>query len=382
MSAAAKRTVLVLGGSGVFGSRLADRLARIDGITLVVAGRSLERAEQTASQLRRIRPGVSILARAVSAPEGLVDALSSTGAGILVDASGPFQGRGYAIPEICIAAGVNYVDLADGRDFVWGIDALDPAARRAGVAVVSGASSVPGLSSSVVIDLARDMERLRTVAIGIAPANRQPRGPAVMAAVLDYAGKPIPVLRRGAWSTRHGWQGLRWQPFPRKAMAGIPPRFYSHCDVPDLALFPDRWPDVEDVSFQAGLELWPLQLAIWLLSWGVRGRLLSSLRPLAPVAAGLARWTERLGTDRGALCVVVTGEGRDGRAVARSWTVIARQGHGPWLPTLPAAAVVRQLLEGGLCRCAAAPCVGLVGLDAILREGDDLALEIRANELA
>jgi hypothetical protein len=46
------------------------------------------------------------------------------------------------------------VDLADGRDFVCGIDVLDPQAKAAGVLLLSGASSVPALSSAVVDALA------------------------------------------------------------------------------------------------------------------------------------------------------------------------------------------------------------------------------------
>ena len=45
----------------------------------------------------------------------------------------------------CIAAGAHYLDLADARDFVARIGTLDAAARAAGVAIISGASSVPAL---------------------------------------------------------------------------------------------------------------------------------------------------------------------------------------------------------------------------------------------
>src|SRR5881628_23475 len=71
-------------------------------------------------------------------------------ADLVIDAAGPFQGSSYAVPEACIAARIPYLDLADGRDFVCGIGALDQAARAAGVAIVAGASSVCALSGAVV----------------------------------------------------------------------------------------------------------------------------------------------------------------------------------------------------------------------------------------
>ena len=75
-------------------------------------------------------------------------------AGVVVHAAGPFQGQDYAVARACIEARAHYVDLADARGYVCGIGALDEAARRSDVLVVSGASSVPALSSAVVDMLA------------------------------------------------------------------------------------------------------------------------------------------------------------------------------------------------------------------------------------
>jgi uncharacterized membrane protein len=49
--------------------------------------------------------------------------------------------------------------LADGRQFVAGISSLDALAAAAGLTVISGASSVPALSSAVIADLARTAEQ-------------------------------------------------------------------------------------------------------------------------------------------------------------------------------------------------------------------------------
>lgn len=51
----------------------------------------------------------------------------------------------------CIESGVNYIDLADGRYFVGGMAGkFNDRAVEKGVTVVTGASSVPGLSSAVL----------------------------------------------------------------------------------------------------------------------------------------------------------------------------------------------------------------------------------------
>lgn len=69
----------------------------------------------------------------------------------------------HAIPIACIAAGVHYIDIADSREFVCGIEELDAAAKDAGVVLLSGASSVPALSGAAVRHLAGGMDKVRAL---------------------------------------------------------------------------------------------------------------------------------------------------------------------------------------------------------------------------
>ena len=71
---------------------------------------------------------------------------------IVIDATGPFQANekySYRIPRLCLDGGVDYLDLSDNAGFTAGISILDDEARRQGRRLLSGASSVPGLSSVV-----------------------------------------------------------------------------------------------------------------------------------------------------------------------------------------------------------------------------------------
>ena len=55
---------------------------------------------------------------------------------IVVDASGLFQAYGdqrYSLIQRCIECRVNYLDLADGSDFVSGVAKFDELARAAGI---------------------------------------------------------------------------------------------------------------------------------------------------------------------------------------------------------------------------------------------------------
>jgi len=264
--------VLLLGGYGTFGSRICTALASDRGIAILVGGRHLHRAEELCDSVRARNAEASVTPLACEARSNqLTDTLRDLAVDAVVHAAGPFQGQDYAVARSCIAAGAHYVDLADARDFVLGIDALDEAARARGVLVVSGASTVPGLTAAVVDAHAREFVRLLGIDSGISPGNRTPRGPAIVAAILSSCGRPFMRWQGGKWVKAIGWQGL----VRRRYSPPMGKRWLSDCDVPDLALFPGRYPGVVRVVFRAGLESGALHLGLWCLSW------LSRWRPVA-----------------------------------------------------------------------------------------------------
>lgn len=137
------KKVLVLGGYGNFGERICSALAQ-DDCELYIAGRSHDKAQQLAQKLGAI---ACVLDH--QAPDFLVQ-LQHIKPDILIHTSGPFQGQNYHIADACIKVGCHYIDIADGRAYVRDITQLNAAAQQAKVLVVSGASSLPALSSAVV----------------------------------------------------------------------------------------------------------------------------------------------------------------------------------------------------------------------------------------
>ena len=100
--------VLVLGGTGVFGSRLCRLLAADPGIALTIAARDRAAVDALAREL-------SVEGRAFDWRRDLDGVLGEGGHDVLVHVAGPFQGQDYAVAELCIRHGVHYLDLADDR---------------------------------------------------------------------------------------------------------------------------------------------------------------------------------------------------------------------------------------------------------------------------
>ena len=311
--------VLVLGGTGVFGSRLCRLLAGDPGLTLTVAARDRAAVDALAREL-------GVIGRAFDWRRELDDVLGEGGHDVVVHAAGPFHGQDYGVAECCIRHGVHYLDLADDAAFVRGIDRLHDAALKASVLVCAGASTVPALTGAVVEEglKAGPVER---VAFGIMPGNDAPRGPALVATILGGIGKPI-----ADQPGRRVWGNLR-----RMRLPGLGLRWVAPCDLPEPALFARRFA-IGETSAGAGLEVSLFHVGLWSLSWLVRLGLVRTLTPAAPLLVGIAGRLRFLGTDRGGLRLEL-----QAGSASRAWCLIAEGGDGPFVPVTPAAALVRKL---------------------------------------
>lgn len=190
--------IVLVGGYGVFGSRLAELLLR-DGHSVWVAGRSLEKAQE----LTNVIGGHPLEVDVRATP----DKVLQPGPDVVIDATGPFKGNqdsAYHLPRLCLAAAVDYLDLSDNADFTSGISTLDEAARKQGRRLLSGASSVPGLSSIVAAELCRGYDEILLIDIAILPGNRAPRVFNSTRSRGNWLG--LEYLQENSWRTR--WPDL------------------------------------------------------------------------------------------------------------------------------------------------------------------------------
>jgi hypothetical protein len=356
-------TVLIIGASGVFGSRLVERAAREPGLRLILAGRTPASLKELA---QRVAPDAAL--RTIN--RDTLSAADLEGADVVVDAAGPFQASHDRVICAAIAARIPYVDLADGRDFVAAIGAHDAAARAAGVSIITGASSVPALSHAVIDALTAGWRGIETIRIGIFPGNRAPRGLAVVQAILSWAGKPMRNWRDGRWQDLPGWgETQRW------TMPDSTRRWASLCDTPDQDLLVSHYAPRRSADFTAGLELGLLHLGLSAASWLVRLRLIASLRPLARPLRWMADWLVPLGSDRGYMDVHVSGEDAAGTPVTARWTLRAEGNRGPFIPTLATLALLRRHRDGQAPMPGARPCISELALDDFAGDFAELGIE-------
>ncbi len=377
--------VAVIGGTGVFGSRLVTLLLR-DGHEVIVCSRGGGRTGALPGdhrfsdrwRTRRSPPGYlgqdEVGSRSLRLDRaGDLAPLWEVAPQAVVDAAGPFHGYGadpYRLAKACIGRGVHYLDLSDDAGFCAGIAALDAEARAAGVVALSGVSSVPCLSSAAVGALVEGMEEVDTISSAILPGNRAPRGRAVVESILNQAGTPFAVMVDGVEERVRSWSGpLRFTLAPGMVRQGW------RIEVPDQRLFPAAF-GARTVEFRAGLELGVMNWGLGVLSW-LRGRLGFGM-PGWLVSAVLlgAKVLAPFGTDQGGMVVSVTGR-VGGAWVRREWVMVVRKGEGPFVPGVAARAILRDVRRVPV---GAGPAVGVLALEAAEAAMADLAVEVRRGE--
>ncbi|MBA4219189.1 MAG: saccharopine dehydrogenase [Methylobacterium sp.] len=333
-----KRVVLI-GATGVFGRRLARHLARMDGIDLVLTSRSREKAQTLARELAA-GASVPVSGAGLDRDSDLAASLAALKPWLMIDASGPFQQQGYEVPTAALLLGAHVVDLADARGYLAGYGPqLDELARQHGLVALAGASSTPALSVAAARELSEGWERLDSIDIAITPAGRSEVGPSVIAAILSYAGRPVPIWREGELQTTPGWGAGEVIDMPGLGLRRVAPVETVDAEMlgPDLAAR-------SRVAFSAGLEAGIEQWGLALLAWFRRQGWVADLAPLVPYLVKARRITRLWTSDRGGMLVAISGIDSKGRPRRAYWSLLAENDDGPQVPTLAAAAAVRALL--------------------------------------
>jgi len=357
-------TVLIAGGTGNFGGYVARKLAPHPQIRLVLGARDGMRAQFVAQGLGAANPATGV-ALDISDAEPVLTAIRPT---FVINMVGPYHTQGYDLARACVANGAHYCDIADARAFVSGIGELDAEAKAAGVAVIAGASSVPCLTAAYMDAAVAAMGEVHAADYGISGAEQANRGVGTVAAVLSYVGNRFTRLSGGVMMPVTGWAGLHAVRYPELGL-----RWFGNGDIPDLALFPARYPTLREQRFSAGHEIAVLHFGTWAMGLLRRWRLLPRLDLMAPLllkASGLFNW---LGKGRSGFHMTITGISRDGAQMVRRHWIIARSGDGPNIPCVPVILLARLLAGGGTLEPGARPCMelftveeflaGMVGLD-------------------
>ncbi|MEO8000371.1 MAG: DUF4166 domain-containing protein [Arenimonas sp.] len=364
--------ILIIGGYGTFGGRLAELLSEVEALTLLIAGRSEEKASKF---IGKLPAGAKKRPLAFDRDADVDKQISAIKPDLVVDATGPFQLYGddpYRVVKACLKHNANYMDLADGVQFVNGIDQFDAEARARNLFVLSGVSTFPVLSAAAIRQLAFDMDKVTDIKGGIAPSPYAGVGLNVLRAIAGYAGKPVEIVRGGRRVKSYALTDSFDYTIAPPAYLPLRRRCFSLMDVPDISLLPKFWPDLDSMWMGAAPEPAIFHTAFRWLAWLVRLRLLPTLSPLASLFHFVSR-TFRWGEHRGGMFISVRGTQGHGEIIERSWHLVAEGDNGPYIPSMAIEGIIRRSLQSIKPRAGARACVDDLDLgdyEALLKTRD------------
>jgi len=368
--------VMVIGGYGNFGSIICRHLVAMPGVELVISGRDPHKLQRKVDELKS-RSGIVCEGWCGDAMgTEFKSVLSDMNIQLLIHTGGPFQGQSYAVAESCIDAGVNYCDLADCRTFVSGIGVLDARAKQAGVAILSGCSSVPTLSAAIIDQQRYRFTRIDSIEHGISSSAKMP-GLSTVEGVLAYAGKPIKQLKHGQVHEVLGWQDLTL-----RKMQHLGTRMLANVDVPDIDIFASRY-GAHTLSFKAGAGLKLGGVANYLLAQGMRKGMVHDHAPWAARLHRWGLWFERFGDGKSAMYIDVQGLGVEGTPLSMTAQLTALNDKGPEIPSCAAVALTAKVSQGYSPESGARACVGEITVDeymAAINDPDNLSLSVHFSD--
>lgn len=361
------KKILILGGYGNFGGLICDFLVKRTDIELIIVGRDKNKANRFCESLKANGATCQLSTVVIDVHSiHLLQALQEIHPYMVIHTCGPFQGQDYHVPRACIMSGSHYIDLADDRRFVCDFYTLDELAKQNEVIAISGASSVPGMSSVVIDHYAKEFATMDTIDFCIAPGSNVEIGEATLKGILSYMGQPFQCWEHGKWINRYGWMDSE------QVNLGLTlgTRWLANVDIPDLELFPDRYPGIQTVRFRAGHELGLVHLSMDLMAKLSRLGWFGRWDKLSGILFKAGQCIKTFGSDCGGMVIRLSGINHQQQQTRLTWRLIAKNAVGPRIPTISSIILANQILNGVNLEPGARPCLGMYTLDEFNQVAD------------
>jgi hypothetical protein len=330
---------VLLGGSGVFGSAIAELLRQ----------RGLEPHTPSHAQVD------------VEKSESLLSGLQARD--VVIDAAGPFHQRTTTLLEVAIKVGFDVIDLSDNLDYALAVQAIDERLKAANVRVFSSCSAVSAVTATAVTT--SEVGAPVKVSVCLLPASRDTSTSGTSASLLRSLGRPIRVLRDGHLTSATGWSRSRVfrVPLRRGEVRGF------LAESADAVTLPRAWPTLRDVDFFVDTQVLGLNRLIAAAARIPAGG--RALERLAPIGLPLTRL---IGSRAGGYVVEVAGDG--GRVVTIA--LVARR-RSYLAAVLPATMVASSLVAGDSPPPGVVPPDRHCDPDELVAELRELGIEVHRN---
>ncbi|ANV87159.1 saccharopine dehydrogenase family protein [Picosynechococcus sp. PCC 7117] len=195
------RKILILGGTGRIGQRVAAAIAPLGSVT--VTGRSGRTAKALQGTFLRLDlEDLAALEKAIANHD------------LVIHCAGPFHRRDGRVLQTCIHQGKNYIDVSDHRCLYQKLKPLTQAATEAGIIAVCNAGVFPGISNSMVRLGVEQLDEPHKIELYYGVAGSGGAGETVLTTTFLGLGEPFLVFQGGTWQAK--------QPYSKPTIIDFP----------------------------------------------------------------------------------------------------------------------------------------------------------------
>ncbi len=225
--------VLILGGTGRIGSKVAADLLVHTQASVTIAGRNSTKGEQKSDNLGT---RVKFVAIDLADHGALQDAISQ--ADVVVHCAGPFHYRGAEVLKMCIQQGANYVDVSDHPSFTRKVLEYRAEAEAAGVTAIINTGIFPGISNSMVRQGVERLDEVEKIHLSYVVSGSGGAGVTVMRTTFLGLQRPFKAWIDGEWRSVKPYSDREVIEFP--APYGKVGAYWF--DMPEAFTLPDTFP--------------------------------------------------------------------------------------------------------------------------------------------
>lgn len=327
-------TILLLGGYGATGKLLARHLLARTDANILLAGRSLDKAQSLAEELSDSR----VTCARVDASDEASLAASLRGVTLCLVAAPTTQFAGQ-VARACLAAGTDYLDIQFAASKLKALRALEPEIQKSGRCFVTEAGYHPGLPAALIRYAATFLDSIESaVAAGYLNVSNLPYTEAVDELVEAFKEYDARVYKNGAWTNRGGYEARKFD-----FGAGVGKKLCYSMFFEEMYDLPKMFPSLKETGFYiSSVNVVADTLLTPLIMLGLKLFPQRGIRPL-----GKLLWWEMTKLSKPPYLVRLSVEAK-GTRNGSPRQVHARIEHedGYELTAIPVAAFLRQYLDG------------------------------------
>ncbi|TFG29963.1 MAG: hypothetical protein EU532_02055 [Promethearchaeota archaeon] len=190
--------MIVLGGSGVMGSEIADLLLKYSDANITIASNDQKGLNKVAEQLNN-RVNTQVID--INDMDNLIGLIKKFD--IVINAIGPFYETCIKILKASMQAKVNFVDINDDYDAIQWELALHEEAKNAGMTAVVGLGASPGFTNILAKYGADKLDKVEDIHVFWSQSTIDPTGSAAIEHWLHIISGEVPMFLNGEWKNVH-----------------------------------------------------------------------------------------------------------------------------------------------------------------------------------